>query len=109
MKETLNILFIKKTSSLEYVSDDTILDKIYFGIAKVPSINNIKTYDRNETNNEINKIIKNLKESDYDEFIEHIKNYISSLEYKIPLYDSYTENLYIINRLSVYNRIILQH
>jgi|694.fasta_scaffold116025_2 hypothetical protein len=109
MKETLNILFIKKTSSLEYVSDDTILDKIYFGIAKVPSINNIKTYDKNKTNNEINKIIKKLTESDYEEFIEHIKNYISSLEYKIPLYDAYTENLYIINRLSVYNRIIVQH
>jgi hypothetical protein len=86
-----NILYNINTNILEYIEPSLIMDKIYLLEYRVPTNNDIKKINTKLTEKNILKLID-------DNFIENIKKYISSLEYKIPLYDIYTSNIYIINK-----------
>jgi hypothetical protein len=90
-----NILYNIEKKNLEFIIPEEILDKIYLLEYKVPNINELKSNDKN-----INKIIDNNKN-----IIDDIKNYISNLEYKMPLFDIYTNNIYLINKENIFKRV----
>jgi len=95
-----NILYNIPKNNLEYIDPSNILDSIYFLEYKVPDIHELKKINKD----------KIFKEYIFDEsFINKIKDYISILEYKIPLYDIYTNNIYLINRENIYTRIHFNH
>lgn len=97
-----NILYNIKKNIIEFVEPSNIIDSIYFLEYKVPNLNDLQK-------------IKNLKDNQFkqyklnDELIKNIKIYISKLNYKIPLYDIYTNNIYLINRENLYLRINFNH
>lgn len=90
-----NILYNIEKKILEFVIPEDILDKIYLLEYKVPNKNELKSNDK-----KINKILEENKN-----IIENIKDYISNLEYKIPLFDIYTNNIYLINRENIFKRV----
>ena len=90
----MNYLYNIKQNIIVEIQDEDILDKLYYLEYRIPTKKDI---DNN----------KNIKLP--NDFIDDIKIYISSLEYKIPLYDIYTENLYLINNYNVYHRMLYQH
>ena len=93
-----NILYNINTNILEYIKNELIMDKIYLLEYRVPTNKDIKKINTKLTEKNILKLID-------VNFIENIKKYISSLEYKIPLYDIYTSNIYIINKENIYIRV----
>ena len=95
-----NILYNIKENILKFIEPSYILDEIYYLEYKVPNLNELKNIKKN------NEFIKYK----FDEnFIENIRNYISTLEYKIPLYDIYTNNIYLINKENIYGRTYYNH
>lgn len=97
-----NILYNINKNILEYIESSLIMDKIYLLEYRVPTNNDIKKLNTKITEKNILKLIN-------DKFIENIKKYISNLEYKIPLYDIYTSNIYIINKENIYIRVYYNH
>lgn len=89
-----NILYNINKNTLEFVKQEEIFDKIYLLEYKVPNNKELITSDEN-----IKKIITNKN------IIENIINYISGLEYKMPLFDIYTNNIYLINRENIFKRV----
>ena len=86
-----NILYNINKNILEYIQQDSILDKIYLLEYRVPKEEDLLKINKKQINEKILKLIdKN--------FIDNIKTYISNLEHKIPLYDIYTSNIYLINK-----------
>lgn len=83
-------LLNKKTNIIEKVPNYDIIDNIYFQKHRVPS------------DEELLNSGSELKSDD-------IKNDISKLEYKIPLYDEYTKNIYLIDRTLVYDKVIYNY
>jgi hypothetical protein len=105
-----NILYNINKNILEYIEPSLIMDKIYLLEYRVPTSEDIEYIEHIEhiehiKKIDIKKIDKNILKLIDDNFIENIKKYISSLEYKIPLYDIYTSNIYIINKENIYIRV----
>jgi hypothetical protein len=93
MSKTINDIFLFDILKNDIVkinknSDKfiNVLDKIYFGQMRLPT----------ELEIEIN-------------YIAHTKKELSKIEDKIPLYDIYTENIYLIKKYNVYLRVVHQH
>jgi hypothetical protein len=84
-------LFNIKKKQLENVATDKVLFSLYNLEYRLP------------TNLDINKKFKNKKN------INDIKIEISKIDTHIPLYDTYSENMYLIVKYNVYNRVIRQH
>lgn len=103
----INILYNINEKILEDIVEKEVFDKIYFLSHRVPKIDDIKNYNKTKTNKKINEIIDKYKS--YDKLINEIKDKISNIDYKIPLYDIFTENIYLINRYSVYDRVVTQN
>jgi hypothetical protein len=97
-----NILYNIKLKKIELIEPEDIIDKIYLLEYKVPSHDELNTSDKH-----IKKIINTFNNK--DDFIEEIKKYISNLEYKIPLFDIYTSNIYLINRENIFKRVNYNH
>lgn len=102
---------IKKINESEI---DSIFDKIYFLDMRIPDVNNIKqtTHKLNKKkslNENEKKILIFFKSDEPNKLINNIKNDISKIEHKLPLYDIYTENIYLINKYNVYDRVTYQH
>ena len=74
-------LYNIKTKKLEKVKDEDVLDKLYF----------------------LTHIIPTDKKDNKD--IDKLKKYISNLEYKMPLFDIYTSNIYLILKENIYTRV----
>ncbi len=100
-----NILYNINDKILELINPEDILDKIYLLEYKVPSTKNLDDYK--DKDDDINNILK--KNKDKQELVDNIKNYISNLEFKMPLYDIYTSNIYLINRENIYTRVTYNH
>jgi hypothetical protein len=101
-----NILYNINNNILEYIEPELLLDKIYLLEYKVPNQDELKKINKNKTNNTILKLInKDL----INDFIDNIKEYISRLEYKMPLYDIYTSNIYLIYKENIYQRVYYNH
>jgi hypothetical protein len=97
------ILYFKKDNTLKEVSLNDALDEIYYLNASVPLVEHINEYiSTNKTSN----ITKYFKKNGIAAGINIIKENISTIESKIPLYDVYSENLYLIDKSNVYHRVV---
>jgi len=92
------IFFSILDNKLEFVNKDDILDGLYFLKYKVPSENFIANYKKHDEFYDIFQKDKN--------FFKKQKINMSKLEYKIPLYDIYSANMFLIEKYDVYNRVV---
>lgn len=76
---------IDKKKIREYEKND-VIDELYFLKAKLPTQ-------------------KELNESKYKIKVSEIKNAISKIDNKVPLYDIISENMFIIDKYDVYTRV----
>jgi hypothetical protein len=95
-------LFNIKNNEIENINKDDSMEKIYFLEYRLPTS---KEIDEHMDKNTFNKF--NLNKS--SDIHNKIKYTLSKIENKVPLYDAYTENIYLINRHNVYNRVMHQH
>lgn len=93
------ILYNNINKKLEYVNDNDILDGIYFYKYSVPQNDELTTNDI-EISNFI-KLHKNI--------IKYIKKYISKLKYKIPLYDIFNNNIFLIKNSDLYTSVVVDN
>lgn len=95
------LLYNIKKNIIENIDDiDTIIDKLYYFEYRPITKNDIK----NNKDTNIDKIIKNKKN-----IIKYTKIKISLIENKIPLYDPYSNNIFIISKYFVYNRVVFNY
>ena len=99
------LLYYIKEKTIKDTKFDDVIDIIYELEAKVPTIEQIKEYIRKGSNNKIKTYLKNV---DPLEIIDKIKKSISKIDNKIPLYDVYKRNLFIISKDLIYKRVIYQ-
>lgn len=98
------ILFYFEEKKLKIVQDNKVMEDLYEGISQVPNRNILEKYLSDANNN-----IKKFFEYDYDSAINKIKINISKINYKIPLYDEYSENMFLVSRELVYQRVIYNY
>jgi len=90
------ILYYKKNKKLLHVTYDKALDELYYQKAIMPTYAIIKKNKHTEFNDFFNDIKKGILKN---------KINLSKIEEKIPLYDVYTDNIYLIDKHLVYDRI----
>ena len=104
-------MYDKAGKSLVYVIPDEIMTKLYELKLRVPTESDIKEYlkhkpdkkiSRSLTHNEVKKFFGN----DYNAGIDKIKKSISVIDNKIPMYDVYTENIYLVDRNDIYDKVM---
>ena len=86
---------------VEYEEID-VMDNLYYQVSKIPTGEQMK-HHLNNFNDEISKFINKYGIA---KSIQKIKKSISKIEEKIPLFDIYSENIYLINKKNVYHRIV---
>jgi hypothetical protein len=98
------ILYYKKEKALRYVKPENILDELYYirGIVPTEKIlsDSLKDADK--------KVKQLVKDKTNKQICDEIRDDISKIDNKIPLYDEYTKNLFLIPREYVYNRVTYQ-
>ena len=99
------ILFDLKKKILKLYDRKIIMDKLYFLEAEVPTTAILKEHLKDSSE----EIISFFEKYGEIKGIAEIKKTISKIDYKIPLYDEYTRNIYIIVREEVYKRVIKQY
>lgn len=114
------ILFDINKNILVIINKKEILDKLYFLECRMITDEDIKKYNNNDNsennsenngiNNDVNNDINNenniKKIINEDRYLEKIKISISKIEDKIPLYDIYSSNLFLISKHNVYERVV---
>lgn len=100
------ILYYKHDNTLKFTDEVEAIDKIYYLEASIPTVDQVETYIDKNKDTEISKFFNKygIKKG-----IIRIKKNLSKQIEKIPLYDIYSENLYIVNKFNVYNRVVYQH
>ena len=84
MEENKYLMYDIKNKEIKEFNENIILDKLYYFEISLP------------TESQANKKIS----------IDELKKNISTIENKCPLYDVYSENLYLIDKYNVYQRVI---
>lgn len=101
--ENIYLFDIQKNKITEFNEIDEISDKLYFLQVRFITNEDLKAESDK-------KIIEKIKQfSTLDVYINLLKNTISKSEEKIPLYDAYTENIYLIKKHNVYSRVVHQY
>ncbi|ARF11048.1 ADP-ribosyltransferase exoenzyme domain protein [Hokovirus HKV1] len=106
------LLFYKKESIIKYTKKCDVIDMMYYLKAKLPTLEQLTNTNVDNLDKETKMIFKNYKtkyKNNNLEIINKIKKLISKVNYKIPLYDEHTKNLYIIPRESLYEKVITQY
>jgi hypothetical protein len=97
-----NYLYVYESNSIINFNDDEVMNKLYYLEAHIPTKENI-------ANAKMDKSISSFFEKyDYDKCIRSIKKSISQTEEWIPMYDIYSENVYLVSKFDVYHRTIYQ-
>lgn len=110
MSCTLCILYYNIDKTLKMTSEDEVFNELYNQKASVPTVEQVMTYiSSKNTDINISNFFDHLDETNIKKKIKKIKKHISTLDYQVPLYDIMTENLFLIHRDSVYNRVVYQH
>lgn len=97
------ILHLVKENTLMNIDKKSVMDEIYFQRARVPTKEQLLAYNKQDN------ISKYIKSKDPEIIVEEIRNNISKISYKLPLYDEYTHNMYLINREDVYDRVVYEY
>ncbi|CAH6421836.1 ADP-ribosyltransferase exoenzyme [uncultured virus] len=101
------ILYFFEEKVLKISPKTNVLDFLYYQKARVPLESDIIEYLESD---KVDKKIENFfKGNNYKISIKKIKKSISKIDLKIPLYDEYTKNLYLINRNKVYEKVFYQY
>lgn len=87
------LLYNNRTNKIDEVENDEVMDGLY------------EVKYRVLTENDKEHILK-LKQVDTKEFVEEQINEISKIDNKIPLYNPFNENLFLIIKDLVYDRVI---
>lgn len=99
------ILYYKSDKQLKITDPNQAIDFIYYLEASIPTKKQIKNIDAYTTDPKIIEyFIKYPKTG-----ITKIKKELSIINNKIPLYDVFSKNLYLIGKFNVYPRVIHQH
>jgi len=98
------ILYNLEKKTFEYIDNEKVLTEIYEQHYKVPTGANVKQYMKKNKDNISDFFGKNISSN-----IKKIKEQISRLDNKIPLFDIYTENLYLVNRSNIYDKIMHEY
>jgi hypothetical protein len=87
-------------NNLKIISKDEVLDKLYFLEYRIPTIEDVEL----NKNEKITILIK--KHKNFNLFRKNTIENISKNQEKIPLYDVQSENIYLIGKYNVYNRVM---
>lgn len=94
------ILYNIKDNSIEIIDEKDVLDKLYYFEYRPINNNDIKKYKK------MDKISDLINDKN---IVDKMKIKISKIEDKIPLYDSYSNNIFLINKFNVYERVVNQY
>ena len=100
------ILFNINENVLEVIDKIKALDYLYLLNYRLPTTNDIINNKSNNITTFIEKYYKNIS---HDDIIKYIQKIISEIDIKIPLYDTYSTNMYLISKENVYHRVIHNH
>lgn len=103
----MNLLYSIQQEQLLFYKDTEVMDELYYLKATVPTEINIIKYMSENSNNAQIKLINSYKS--HTDLINHIKLTISQIEHKMPLYDEYSKNMYIISKENLYDRVIYEY
>ena len=108
MSELSNIiiLYYKSDDILKITDPVESIDKLYYLEASIPKPDQIEKYIKLHKSSSIAEYFNKYGTK---KGISRIKRKLSEQQEKIPLYDIYSENLYIVNKFNVYNRVVYQH
>jgi hypothetical protein len=101
----MTLLLNIKKNTIEIVEENDILDKIYNFEYRPITNDDILNY-KNNNNNDDNNIINLLSKKN---IVKKNKKKISKIEAKIPLYDIYSNNILLIDKNDVYERVVNQY
>lgn len=105
-----HILLNNENNTLKFYHENDVMDSLYYLKARLPSEQNIKDYAKLKKNVDKNIIkVVNEYKNNPDKLVKTIKDEISKINNKIPLYDVYTKNIYLIDKENVYNRVIYKY
>lgn len=96
------ILYHNKTKTLILTGTFKVHNLLYYQHCRVPNEKQISEYMKNGQDKEIKEY---FSEYGAKNGIKRIKKDISVIDKKIPLYDEHTKNLYLIDRMNVYDRV----
>jgi hypothetical protein len=99
------ILFNIKKNKLEFIDKNNVLDKLYYFEHRPMTLNDIKNNKDNNINEWVDDFVKKYKNENIEIFM---KKQISQIENKVPLYDIYANNIFLIDKYSVYERVTNQ-
>jgi len=88
-----NYLYDIKSKSIQNIKSHMVFEKLYLQEVRIPTLD--------DTKNTSIDFFKN-----YEKAIKKIKKSISRLEYSVPLYDIVSENIYLIDRYQVKNKVV---
>lgn len=95
------VLYYPKDNNIIEVKDQNIIDELYNNLAMIPTYEQLKSYTK------LNELVGITDEKKIKEYINLSKNYISQLDYKIPLFDYTTKNIYLITKEDVYQKVTI--
>ena len=99
------ILFDNVRKNLFVYDLSDIYEKIYKFEIEVPTIKQIEDYLEQDKKDKY--IVNFLKEDKkISDSVKKIKLILSKVDIRLPLYDVYTENLYLVRRNNIYNSVI---
>ena len=103
-----HILLNNENNTLKFYHENDVMESLYYLKARLPSEQEIKDYIKKGTDKNIIKIVNKYK-NEPGKLVEKIRDEISKINNKIPLYDIYTKNIYLINKENVYHRVIYEN
>lgn len=99
------ILFDKINKTIKFVPYDQVFDELYYGKCSVPLKEHVDNYIKKGKDKKILSYFTAFTNQP-DLIIQNIKNDISKINNKVPLYDEYTKNLHIVPKENVYKAVV---
>lgn len=87
------LLYNPKKDNIIELKDNDVIDDLYNNLSMIPTEQQLKKYD------------KTIKK----EYINELKNYISKLNNKLPLFDYATKNIYLISYDDIFNKVSIDN
>ncbi len=98
------IVLLDTNDHLSIIPSHAALDKLYFEAYKVPSEKEVKAKLKTAS-----KEVRQFFAKSISDAIQQIKINLSNIDTKIPLYDEYSRNIYLIDKNNVYSRVAREH
>ena len=108
------VLYYPKKDNIIEVTFNTVIDEMYMNLAMIPTMEQLLIYSDLDTLF-IDESTNFDSYSDFDKlglikkYIKNLKDFISRLKYKIPLYDHSTKNIYLTQREDVYSKVTIEN